>query len=53
MIQDLTRCGKACGLDGTVQANRAGQLDQGNVVAGTSEKRRSAFRRGTTQKNVT
>lgn len=38
MIQDSTRSGEASGLDGTVQANRAGQLDQGNVIAGTSEK---------------
>lgn len=38
MSQDRTRRGQASGLDGTVQANRAGQLDQGNVVAGTSEK---------------
>lgn len=38
MIQDSTRSGEASGLDATVQANRAGQLDQGNVIAGTSEK---------------
>lgn len=38
MIQDITRSGEASRLDGTVQANRAGQLDQGNVIAGKSEK---------------
>lgn len=50
MIQDIARSGEASGLDGTVQANRAGELDQGNVIAGTSEKN-TAFRRRTTQKS--
>lgn len=36
MSQDFPGSGQANGLDGAAQGNRAGQLDEGNVVAGTS-----------------
>lgn len=36
ITQDFTRFGKASGLDGAAQGDRAGQLDEGNVVAGAS-----------------
>lgn len=52
MIQDITRSGEASGLDGTVQANRAGQLDQGNVIAGTSEKNTAFQTQDDTKKSL-
>lgn len=52
MTQDFAGFGKASGLDGTAQGSRAGQLDEGNVVAGTLKKK-STFRCGETQKEVT
>lgn len=52
MIQDITRSGEASGLDGTVQANRAGELDQGNVIAGTSEKNTAFQTQDDTKKSL-
>lgn len=45
ITQDFTGFGKASRLDGIAQGSRRGQLDEGNVIAGPSEKKqKSIFR---------